>query len=173
VTREDAERLAEIQRTSYAAARRVQASWPARQALDADGLARLLDECRYAVLATGRSDGRPHAAPVAFVVHDGAFWIATVAGLRLRNLRAVPWASLVVMVGQGDEHERGPEPPHRAVTAEGPVTLHEGDAFAAAYGTLRREWRRRHSHDPDWAKAFLALRPERVFSYDASRGQAP
>jgi hypothetical protein len=170
VTAGDAEHFAAVQRASYASARGgLRSSWPERQALEAAGLERLLDERRYAVLATGRPDGRPHAAPVAFNVADAAFWVATVAGLRLRNVRAVPWASLVVMVGQRDEDEPGDDPPHRALTAEGPVQIHEGDAFAAAFELLRDAWIRRHGGEPTWAAALLELRPERVFSHHAGR----
>ena len=66
------------------------------------------------------------AAPVAFVVSEGSFWIATVPGLRLRNLQSTPWASVVVMDGVADEGEEGA--PHRALTAEAPV------AFIAVWG---------------------------------------
>jgi hypothetical protein len=118
--------LAEIQRRSYAeASPAMRATWPERQAPDETGLEKLLGRRRYAVLATARPDGRPHAAPVAFTVQDGA-WVGTVEGLRLRNLRATPWASLVVMEGERDEDEAGDEPLHQALTAEGPVVLHEG-----------------------------------------------
>jgi F420H(2)-dependent biliverdin reductase len=155
--------LLEVQRRSYAAATTgFRAAWPESAALDGRRMAALLERHRYCVLATGRPDGRPHASPVAFVVADGAFWIATVAGLRLRNLRATPWASVVVMEGEADEGEEGE--PHRALTAEGPVTLHE---VAAAYVRLEAEWLRRHGHPPDWAVAFAELRPERVFSHAA------
>ena len=118
--------------------------------------------------ATARPDGRAHATPIAYTVVDGAFWIGTVEGVRLRNLRARPWASLVVMEGQRDEDE-DPElgPPHRAFTAEDAVTLHEGDAFAAALEPLRGRWIRRHGHEPDWAAALIELRPARVFSHAA------
>jgi hypothetical protein len=67
------------------------------------------------------------------------------------------------MEGQSDEDEPGE--PHRALTAEGPVTLHEGEAFARAFGPIRETWVERHGHGPDWAVALVALRPERVFSY--------
>lgn len=167
----DAHALAAIQRRSYeAAGRGLRGSWPESQALDADGLAAFLGRRRYCVLATGRADGRPHAAPVAFTVGAGAFWVATVAGLRLRNLRAVPWASLVVMEGERDEdepQERGR--PHVAVTAEGTVRLHEGEAMRAALESLAAEWRRRHGDLPGWAVALAELRPERLFSHDAGR----
>jgi nitroimidazol reductase NimA-like FMN-containing flavoprotein (pyridoxamine 5'-phosphate oxidase superfamily) len=62
-------------------------------------MAALLERQRYRVLGAGRADGRSQASPVAFVVSDGAFWIATDEELRLRNLRATPLASVVVMEG--------------------------------------------------------------------------
>jgi nitroimidazol reductase NimA-like FMN-containing flavoprotein (pyridoxamine 5'-phosphate oxidase superfamily) len=157
--------MLEIQRRSYARATEgLRAAWPERQALDAAGLEALLGRHRYCVLATARADGRAHAAPVAFAVVDGAFWIATVEGLRMRNLRARPWASLVVMEGDADEGEAGE--PHRALTAEGPVELHE---VGAVWPRLEAEWLARHGHSPDWAEVFVELRPVRVFSHDASR----
>ena len=166
----DADTLAAVQRRSYARASiALRSSWPERQALDAAGLARHLARHRYAVLATGRADGRPHAAPVAFSVAAATFWFATVEGLRARNLRATPWASLVVMHGERDEDEgseRGE--PHVALTAEGPVVLHERDAFAAAWERVREPWLRRHGEAPDWAVALAELRPERIFSHDAA-----
>jgi general stress protein 26 len=121
----------------------------------AEGIADLLGRHRYCVLATGRTDGRAHAAPVAFTVGDDALWFATVQGLRLRNLRATRWASLVVIE----------ENPHSALTAEGPVVLHEGEAFARAFQRLRQAWLERHGGEPGWAVALAELRPERVFSY--------
>jgi nitroimidazol reductase NimA-like FMN-containing flavoprotein (pyridoxamine 5'-phosphate oxidase superfamily) len=155
------EPLLEVQRRSYAGATSgLRSAWPESAALDGRRMAALLERHRYCVLATGRTDGRPHASPVAFVVAGGAFWIATVEGLRLRNLRARPWASVVVMEGDADEGERGDA--HRALTAEGPVTLHE---VAAAYGRLETEWLRRHEHAPEWAAAFGEVRPERIFSH--------
>jgi Pyridoxamine 5'-phosphate oxidase len=150
--------LAEVQRRSYVSATStLKGAWPEAQALDADGIADLLGRHRYCVVATGRPDGRAHAAPVAFVVGEDALWFATVRGLRLRNLRATRWASLVVME----------EDPHRALTAEGPVVLHEGAAFASAFEPIRRTWLERHRSAPDWAVALAELRPERVFSYSS------
>jgi hypothetical protein len=148
--------LADVQRRSYASATGgIRGSWPESQALDEAGIAELLGGHRYCVLATGRADGRAHAAPVAFVPAGDALWFATVEGLRLRNLRATRWASLVVM-------EEGP---HSALTAEGPVVLYEGDAFAPAFEPLREAWLSRHGGEPSWAAALVELRPERVFSY--------
>jgi nitroimidazol reductase NimA-like FMN-containing flavoprotein (pyridoxamine 5'-phosphate oxidase superfamily) len=164
----DADALAGVQRRSYAAAgASIRRSWPERQALDSGRLARFLDGRRYGVLATTRRDGRAHATPVAYLVSSGAFWIGTVAGLRLQNLRATPWASLVVMAGERDEGEPGVGELHVAVTAEGPVSLHEETAFDDAYAPLADDWVRRHGHAPDWAEALIELRPERLFSHDA------
>jgi general stress protein 26 len=156
----DASALAAIQRASYASARGIKSSWPEADALDADRIAELLARMRYCVLATGRPDGRAHAAPVAFVVAGGAFWFGTVQGLRLRNLRATQWASLVVMEGEGDAHV--------ALTAEGPVTLHEGAERDAAFEPLRERWIELHERAPDWADALVAVHPKRLFSYAAS-----
>lgn len=159
MTGREVEVLLEIQRRSYErAGARLRRSWPEQQALGADELAAFLDEIVYGVLATARPDGRAHASPVAFSVEHEAFWIATVDGLRLRNLRAVPWASLVLSDGQR-------EGSHRALTAEGPVLVHEGAAFARARARLDERWSGRHEHPPHWACAFLELRPERIFSH--------
>ena len=161
MTAEDAEALAEIQRRSYAAALPgLTAAWPEANALDAAALQAFLDEQRYAVLATARPDGRPQASPVGFVVADRAFWIATVRGTRLRNVRAVAWASLVVME----------ERPHTAVSAEGPVRIHEGEALEAACARLARSWQARYDHPLEWAAALLELAPERLFSHSAPEG---
>ena len=164
----DAARLAALQAESYArAGSGLRSSWPPADALDEAGIAALLER-RYAVLATARPDGRAHATPIAFTLADGAFWIGTVEGRRLRNLRARPWASLVVMEGDRDaDEDESFGPPHRALTAEGRVTLHEGGAMERALGPLLDAWIARHGHPPDWAVALIELRPERVFSYGA------
>lgn len=155
--------LAEIQRRSYATARGVRGSWPEGDALDEAGLADLLGRYRYCVLATGRPDRRATAAPVAFVAQGGSVWFATVEGLRLRNLRSTQWASVVVMEGGGVDGG----PAHRAVTAEGPTLLYEGDAFVSAFEPFREAWLARHGNPPDWAAALVELRPARLFSYAA------
>ena len=138
----------------------IQRSWPKRTAMDTKTLAGFLERKRYAILATVRSDGRPQAAPVAFHVKGGAFWIATVAGARVRNLRASPHAALVISEG-----ERGN---HRAVRAEGGVTLHEDDALVAVRKKLDAAWEARQGSVPEWAAAFVELRPETLYSYDSA-----
>jgi len=159
------DRLLSIQRSSYAGATpRFREGWPEADALQHDELAALLDRHPYCVLATARADGRAHAAPVAFVIHDGAFWFATVAGLRLRNLKAQPWAALVIMEGDAGVGEVGQ--PHVALTVEGPVVLHPIDDWHL----FETEWLRRHTDPPTWAVALAELCPERLFSH-AARAQ--
>jgi general stress protein 26 len=156
------DRLLSIQRSSYeAATSNMRVGWPEADALGRDELAALIDRHPYCVLATTRADGRAHATPVAFIVHNGAFWFATVAGLKLRNLKAHPWASLVVMEGDADVGEVGQ--PHIALTAEGPVTLHPIDDWHS----FDTEWLRRHTDPPTWAVALAELRPERLFTHAA------
>ena len=132
--------------------------------MDADRLAAFLERKRYAILATVRPDGRPQAAPVAFHVRDGAFWIASVPGARVRNLQQTPHAALVISEG-----ERGN---HRAVRVEGPVTLHEDEALEEVRARLDGEWKERQGSAPDWAAAFIELRPETVYSYDSAPARA-
>jgi nitroimidazol reductase NimA-like FMN-containing flavoprotein (pyridoxamine 5'-phosphate oxidase superfamily) len=153
--------LLEIQVRSYDRANpRLEESYPRRLAMGASRLAAFLDAKRYGVLATGRRDGRPHAAPIAFSLWRGAFWIATVRGARLRNVQSRPYASLVIM--EGDERPR-----HAAVVAEGPVRVHD---LAAVQGDrlFWEDWRRRHGGAPAWAVAMLELQPERVYSFDGA-----
>jgi nitroimidazol reductase NimA-like FMN-containing flavoprotein (pyridoxamine 5'-phosphate oxidase superfamily) len=162
IARADVDDLVGIQARSYrTAGGGLRSSWPEQTAMGRDELEDFLDRLRYGVLATARTDGRPHAAPIAFSLERGAFWIGTVRGPRLRNLRANPWAALVVIEGADGVR-------HRALTGEGPVRLHEGPAYDAARRQLDEGWSRRHGHVADWAVAFIELRPERLFSYSAS-----
>lgn len=155
----DLEELLEVQRESYArAGSSLRGAWPEESSLRGSELRDFLERLVYGVLATARPDGRAHGTPIAFSLEDGAFWIATVASARLRNLRTNPWASLVLMDGQRTGR-------HSALTAEGTVTLHEDVAFALVRERLDEGWRTRHGQAPDWAVAFIELRPERILSY--------
>lgn len=161
ITPEDAVALAEIQERSYARATPgLHESYPRSRKMDAGRLAAFFDSRRYVVLATSRPDGRPQAAPVAFVVWNRAFWFASVRGARLRNLRAQPYASIVLMEGEG--------PSHRAVIAEGPIVLHEVRDKGSIAAEFRARWTDRHGDAPTWAAAIIELRPKRLFSYDAT-----
>ena len=146
-------RLAAIQSASYEGAGvALVGSWPRESALDADELAAFLEERLYCVLATAPPNGRAQARPVGFTIFGGAFWFATVAGGRLRNVERTAWASVVVTEGEGAAH--------RAVAADGPVAVHEQPPT----GLLAR-WDERFGSEPEWAVAWLELRPERLFSY--------
>jgi PPOX class probable F420-dependent enzyme len=78
-------------------------------------MAFLLAEARPAILATTRSDGRPHAAPVWIDVDQGAVWFNTGADtVKGRNLARTGVASICV---QDDR------PPFSFVVVEGTVEL--------------------------------------------------
>jgi general stress protein 26 len=159
---EDIRTLIEIQARSYdRAGSGIRESYPASSAMDAPRLAEFLERKRYAVLATGRPDGRPHAAPAAFSVWAGAFWVATVKGARLRNLRVRPYAAIVITEGDARAH-------HRAIIAEGPVKLHDTTDLATIDSGLADHWRTRHGALPTWAAALVELRPNRLFSFDGT-----
>ncbi len=163
----DVQALIAVQNRSYdRAGPGILESYPRTQSMDAARLAAFLDSTRYAVLATSRPDGRAQATPIAFTVWDGAFWVASVRGARTRNLRVHPYASIVVMEGEGTAH--------RAIIAEGPVTTYEKLDLGGRRDELWALWQARHRHLPDWATLLIELRPERFFSYDATGGvQAP
>jgi predicted nuclease with RNAse H fold/nitroimidazol reductase NimA-like FMN-containing flavoprotein (pyridoxamine 5'-phosphate oxidase superfamily) len=152
-----ADELAGLQAASLARAdRALRSSWPAERTMDAEELGAFLYERRYCVLATTTSRGRAQARPVGFTVFADAFWLATVAGGRLRNLEREPWASLVVSEGEGDSH--------RAVAVDGAVTIHERPP-----DELLALWEHRFGSRAEWASAWLELRPRRLFSYSSLR----
>jgi len=151
----DAEALGRIQDASYErAGPALSGSWPPETAMDTAQLVSFLDERRYCVLATTTAEGHAQARPVAFTVLGASFWFATVAGDRLRNLERMPWASVVVAEG-----DRGS---HRAVAADGPTSIVEEppEELVAA-------WEARHGSRADWASAWFAVGPARLFSYCA------
>ena len=161
MTPEDEAAFVEIQERSYArASPSILTSYPHNRAMNSPRLASFLDGRRYAVCATSRKDGRPQASPVAFIAWNGAFWFASVRGARLRNLRARPHASVVIMDGEG--------PTHRAVIAEGPALLHEVRSADPLPEELRQRWMDRQGTPPSWAAALIEIRPDRLFSYDAT-----
>jgi nitroimidazol reductase NimA-like FMN-containing flavoprotein (pyridoxamine 5'-phosphate oxidase superfamily) len=149
--------LARLQEESYVrAGRGLAISWPPESAMNAAQLGAFLEERRYCVLATTSAAGHPVARPVAFAVLDSSFWFATVAGARLRNLEHMPWASVVVEDGDGEEH--------RAVAVDGPVTI-----TGQPPPELLDAWEQRHSSRADWAAAWFELQPQRLVSYSARR----
>jgi nitroimidazol reductase NimA-like FMN-containing flavoprotein (pyridoxamine 5'-phosphate oxidase superfamily) len=146
--------LSRIQDDSYARAGNIAASWPRENAMDGAELRGFIEEHTYCVLATANERGRASARPVAYTVLGTSFWFATVAGRRLRDLEATPWASIVVASG-----DRGA---HRAIVADGPVTITRQPPEE-----LLDAWERRHSSRADWAVAWFEVRPARLLSYAA------
>jgi len=147
--------LAELQERSFGrAGATTTSSFPAENRMTGAQLARLLCPGAYGVLATTRADGRPHATPASLVLYDRAVWSPTATGaVRLANLAAHPWASLVVMRGTGPDHvmvmlEGSAEVVGRA--AEG------GAAVADRYG-----------RELSWATAWIRMAPQKIFSYAA------
>jgi hypothetical protein len=143
--------LGAVQDRSFARASAATAgSYPPPRRLSATQLGRYLDRRAFAVVSSARPDGRPHAAPSLFFRRGAEFWLPTVAGsVRERNVRAHPWLALTVTEGDHDEHV--------AVLIEGPAELlalqEAPDGFRARAG--------------DWARVWLLLRAEKVFSYAA------
>jgi hypothetical protein len=153
--------LDEVQERSFNRANpATTSSLPTGNRMTGAQLVHLLRPGAYGVLATTRPDGRPHAAPTSLVLQDQAIWLPTVAGaVRLTNLAAHPWASLVVMRGEGTEH--------LMVTLEGPATIVDAEAEDVAPAA------RRHGHALSWVTAWIRLAPQRVFSYAATRAPMP
>jgi hypothetical protein len=64
------------------------------------------------------------------------------------------------MEGEGKEH--------RAIIAEGRVTIHNANEIRASLTELNALWLKRHAQAPGWAAAFIEIRPKQIFSYDAT-----
>jgi nitroimidazol reductase NimA-like FMN-containing flavoprotein (pyridoxamine 5'-phosphate oxidase superfamily) len=128
-------------------------SYPAQRRLSAAQLASYLDRRAFAVVASTRTDGRPHAAMSVYIRRGTTFWLPTMAGsVRERNLRAEPWLTLTVSEGARDGE-------HTVVLIEGPATvvpLAEVPADVLARAPRYGVW--------------VRLLPERLLSYaDDSR----
>jgi general stress protein 26 len=131
-------------------------SYPPERRLSATQLASYLDRRAFAVVASGRPDGRPHTAMSIFIRRGTTFWLPTMAGsVRERNLRTTPWLTMVI--AEGDH------PEHIAVLVEGPAEIVEpphvpDDVRAAATS--------------DWVSTWIRLTAERLLSY-ADQGAVP
>lgn len=155
----DVDALARLQEASLArAAGGLRASWPPETAMDAAELGAFLAGHGYCVLATTTSRGRPVARPVSFAVAGAVFCFATVAGPRLDNVTRTPWASVVVSEGDAGGH--------RAVAADGPVRI-----FADPPEELVADWVAKFHSRPEWAAAWVELRPTRLVSYSAEKAR--
>ena len=127
------------------------ASFPPRQRLTGAQLAGYLDRRAFAVVATTRADGRPHAAMCSYIRRGAIFWLPTVTGaVRERNVIHQPWVSLVVSQGEHREHV---------------IVIVEGSAAIVAPGDVPPDVRSRASSD--WVGSWIRVRAERVMSYAA------
>jgi nitroimidazol reductase NimA-like FMN-containing flavoprotein (pyridoxamine 5'-phosphate oxidase superfamily) len=145
--------LVHLQAESFARAdSALRESWSLDRTMGAAELEAFLTEHTFCVLATTTGNGRPQARPVAFAVFGESFWFATVAGGRLRNVQRTPWVSVVISEGDGDRH--------RMVAVDGPVAV-----TADPPDGLLEHWEKRMGSQPEWARAWIELRPERLFSY--------
>ena len=148
--------LHEIQEESYRhASAGILSSWPPERSLGPTELAAFLEEQRYCVLATTTGRGRPQARPVAFIPLEDALWFATAASGRLANIERTPWVSVVV--SEGESHH------HRAVIADGPVTLSPSPPDG-----LLDIWEARFGTRAEWAVAWFELRPSSLYSYTSA-----
>jgi hypothetical protein len=68
-------------------------------------LASYLDRRAFAVVASTRDNGLPHAAMSLYIRRGVTFWLPTMAGsVRERNLRGTPWLTMVIAEGDHPEH---------------------------------------------------------------------
>jgi PPOX class probable F420-dependent enzyme len=85
----------------------------------------IADPARPGILGTVRADGRPHVAPVWYVVDDGAVVFTTGSDtVKGRNLRRTGWATLSV-----DDDA----PPFSFVVLEGDVEISDDLAAVRAW----------------------------------------
>ena len=130
-------------------------SYPPDRRLSAAQLGSYLDRRAFAVVASTRGNGRPHAALSVYIRRGITFWLPTMAGsVRERNLRGTPWLTMVI--AEGDH------PAHIAVIIEGPAEVIAppqvpADVRAAATG--------------DWVSTWIRLTAERLLSYADENAQ--
>ena len=153
--------LASLQDQTFARATgATTASFPLRRRLSGAQLAGYLDRRAFAVVATTRRDGRPHATVCSYVRRGATFWLPTVAGaVRERNVRHQPWLSLVV--SQGDHGDQGT---HVFVLIEGRGTV-------VAPAEVPPDVRARA--DGNWVGSWIRVQAERLLSYAAEGALLP
>ena len=124
-------------------------SYPPEHRLSAAQLESYLDRRKFAVVGSGRKDGRPHAAMSLYYRRGTVFWLPTMAGsVRERNVGRTPWLTLVI--AEGDH------PVHIAVITEGPVEVVEPAEVPADV---------RDAVEGDWVSSWIRLTAERLLSY--------
>jgi hypothetical protein len=95
------ELLGDLQDRTFARATAATAtSYPPERRLGAAQLASYLDRRAFAVVSSTRGNGRPHAAVSVYIRRDITFWLPTMTGsVRERNLRGMPWLTMVIAEG--------------------------------------------------------------------------
>ncbi len=154
----DVDGLEQLQDVSFAAANKATAeSFPPERRMDGEALADFLGSRRYGTIATSRPDGRPHATPTAFLVHGREVWLPATRGTaRVRNVRALAYAVIVVSEGEDDRHA---------------TVVMEGAARVVLPGELSESveagWVEKFGSLPQWATHWIVVTPSRLFSYRA------
>jgi predicted pyridoxine 5'-phosphate oxidase superfamily flavin-nucleotide-binding protein len=146
--------LAAVQDRTFARATKLTAgAYPAERRLTAAQLAEYLDRRIFAVVATTRPDGRPHAVISGYVRRGDLFWLPLAEdSVRERNVSHQPWTTLVITHGERDEHV---------------VVIIEGAASVVPAAGVPADVREQGRGE--WAGTWLRVRAERVISY-ASEG---
>ncbi len=147
--------LGRLQEESFSrAGEPVRKAYPPQRRMTGPQLAGYLERRTYALASSTRPDGRAHAAPTLFSIHEEAFWLPTLGGAaRVRNVRAQPWLALSVLEGEHDTHA--------AVLTEGPA-----EVLTTVPEHVRSITELRNGSDSlDWATAWLRVTPERLFSF--------
>jgi hypothetical protein len=100
------ELLGDLQDRTFARATAATAtSYPPERRLGAAQLASYLDRRAFAVVSSTRGNGRPHAAMSVYIRRDVTFWLLAMTGsVRERNLRGMPWLTMVIAEGDHPEH---------------------------------------------------------------------
>ncbi len=147
--------LGRLQEASFSkGGQAVRASYPPERRMTGAQLAGYLHRRTYALASSTRADGRAHAAPTLFTIHEEAFWLPTVGGaIRLRNVQANPWLALSVLEGEHDTHA--------AVLTEGPAEVLETVPAEVLNATITRNT----GNTLTWATAWLRMTPHRLFSF--------
>ena len=141
--------LAALQDQSFAKASAATISaFPAERRLSGEQLAAYLDRRAFAVIGTGRPDGRPHAAMSSYFRRGAIFWLPMVGGsVRERNLRRQPWLTMTIPEGDHAGHV---------------VVIIEGMAAIVPPAAVPADVQRAVG---DWVEVWARLAPSRLLSY--------
>ena len=150
------ELLGGLQERTFAQATAATAvSYPPERRLSAAQLAAYLDRRSFAVVSSTRRNGRPHTAMSVYIRRGVTFWLPTMAGsVRERNLRGMPWLTMVIAE---NDH-----PEHIAVIIEGPAEVVVPAQVPADV---------REAATADWVSTWIRLTAERLLSYADENAQ--